>query len=90
MTSCIAVSRSSASSPYFFARAISSGDARELVERLVAGARSSAWLLPRNRKFLVPYFSWISFSFGRLSPIVVDVEVAGLDQDLDRLDHRRL
>ena len=45
---------------------------------------------PRNRKFLVPYFSWISFSFGRLSPIVRDVEVAGLDQHFDRLDHRRL
>src|SRR5581483_11276109 len=34
-------------------------------------AAESAWLLPRNRKFFVPYISWISFSFGRLSPIVV-------------------
>ena len=70
ITSCIAVSRSSASPPYRRARCTSPADEANS-SIIFAEAAERAWLLPRNRKFFVPYFSWISFSFGRLSPIVV-------------------
>jgi hypothetical protein len=40
----------------------------ELVRGLVTQALLNARVLLAKRKFLVPYFSWISFSFGRLSP----------------------
>ena len=38
----------------------------------------------------MPYFSWISFSFGRLSPMVVTVKSPVSIEGLDGLHHRGL
>ena len=89
ITSCIAVSMSSASSPYFVARAISSGDA----------PNSSIDAIPPPPKRVAAaeqqevLCAVLLVDFVLVRQVVADrrdVEVAGLDEHFDRLDDRRL
>ena len=73
-----------------FWRSISAGSEANFGMIFEPRSSSIARLLPTKRKFLVPYFSWISFSLGRLSPIVLTLKIAGFDQCLNGLDDRGL
>ena len=89
MTSCIAVSRSSASSPYFLLRGDLFRRRGELVERRARGAAER--VAAAEQQEVLRAVLLVDLVFVRqVVADRVDVEVAGLDQHLDRFDDRRL
>ena len=88
ITSCIAVSMSSASSPCVFARCGFFGRRRELVDR-AAGRRAERVAAAEQQKVLGAVLRVNLLLVRQVDADRVDVEVAGLDQHLDGLDDRR-